>query len=275
MALSKGLQSFWQLFNLCAGCGAFVTALVFWRMGALPGLLVLALAIAGLSGLLSLIKTVLLKSMPQDWQHYGVSQVDVTSFDRRWFQQQSQRLQELGFKKVKDYKLKDETATCLARLFIHPQRGCFIEIGERISPESILKNTVIISLFEDDWVLTCNHRNTEGAIDSLSYSWRDPKTVQIFDNSLELKDFFNNHLILRKQMRTDLGLNIIRPLDWDRFVSLEEQQTHQRRQRFQSKPLLQMMIEATLYELKPTTHWLGNYAKQRRKPRANSQFKPS
>jgi hypothetical protein len=274
MTLSKGLQSFWQLFGFCAGAGVLVTGLVYWRLGWLPGLFVLALAIAGTTVLLSLIKASLLKAMPEDWQHYGVSRVDITSFDRRWFQQQAQRLDELGFKKLKDYKLKDETSTSLARLFVHPQRSCFVEIGERVAPESTIKNTVIISLFDDDWILACNHRNTQASIDSLGYSWRDPKTVQIFDPSLELKDVFNQHLVLRKQIRSDLGIGLDRNLDWERYIALEQQQTRQRKQRFHQKPLLQTMIEATLYEFNPNPRWLGDYGKKRSKAKFNPEFKP-
>jgi hypothetical protein len=275
MALSKGLQSFWQLFGLCAGSGLLVTALVAIRLGPIPGLLVAALAIAGTTSFLSLIKASLLKAMPEEWLHYGVSRVDIMSFDRRWFQSQTQSLENLGFQKIKDYKLKDENSTSLARLFLHPQRSCFVEIGERVAPDSTLKNTVMISVFDDDWFLASNHRNTQGAIDSLGYSWRDPKTVQIFDPSLDLKDLFNNHLVLRKQMRSDLGLKLDRHLNWDRYEALEQQQTRLRRQRFQAKPLLLTMIDATLYEFKPQTRWLGAYGKLRGKSKFNPAFKLS
>ncbi|BAZ49090.1 hypothetical protein NIES4103_17010 [Nostoc sp. NIES-4103] len=272
MKLSKGIQTFWIALgsHILLSLSLFLSFLAGndWRltnMLSLPDLtgftLVVALVIFPLLWFLSNLKLQLLQSIPNEWQFKVAVLADYPQLDLSWLQQQTTNLESLGFVQLMDYNV--DSGNGFARCFAHPQEYCFAEIGQifQKNGEAIAINSSIFSLLEQDWIVAVINREVNQN-DAIPYMWRHSKHVRTFDPNIHLNELLQNHLSFRQQILNDLGINLATDVSWQTYKNIERQATILRKQSFRRKNLLLAMLEATLFEIKPKSEWLGDYPKE-------------
>lgn len=267
MKLSRGLQSFWTL--LSSYCIFAVAIALFnrWSMGASAGAITLLLEGIGLLALLAYIKSALVKGLPQEWKYRTHSKPDFIGLDpdQLWLYQQTSILESLGFKKLIDFELEGSSNPGLARLFIHPQQYCWVEVSQiratsgEMSGE-IITQTAISSILDEEWTIS-NVNRAPFSFEGISYIWRHPRKLRMFLPNISLAEMFENHLRFRQKMLTDLGITLSTDLSWNAYQEAQQRYLDHMKRSLQRKPLLVSMIEATQFELNPKSEWLGDYRK--------------
>lgn len=280
MKLSKGIKTFWVALSshilLSLSLFLYFLAANDWRltnMFSLPDLtgftLVVALVIFPLLWFLSNLKLQLLQAIPNEWQFQVAVLADYPQLDLSWLQQQTTNLESLGFVQLMDYNV--DSGHGFARCFAHPQQYCFAEIGQifQKNGEAIAINNSIFSLLEQDWIVAVINREVNQN-DAIPYIWRHSKHVRTFDPNIDLNELLQNHLNFRNQIITNLGIKVATDVSWQTYKNIEQQATIFRKQSFRRKNLLLAMSEATLFELKPKSEWLGDYPKETVKRRRSN-----
>jgi hypothetical protein len=271
MQLSTGIQKFWialanylvlglMLFlYLLAGNGWKLTNLL--SLPDLMGLtIVIALVLFPFIWFLGNIKTQMLQELPNESRFKAAVITDFPQLDLFWLQQETKDLEAIGFVQLMDYKV--EPGNGFARSFAHPQHHCFAEIGQLFSdakdkPE---KYSYMYSSLTQDWDLTTINRQVH-RLDATAYIGKHPKAVRKYHPEVYLDELLEQHLSLRRQMLNNLDISVVTDISWSGYKSLGQQATISRKTIMRRKKLLLAMLEATLFEIKPKSEWLGNYAK--------------
>jgi hypothetical protein len=271
MQLSTGIQKFWialanylvlglMLFlYLLAGNGWKLTNLL--SLPDLMGLtIVIALVLFPFIWFLGNIKTQMLQELPNESRFKAAIITDFPQLDLFWLQQETKDLEAIGFVQLMDYKV--EPGNGFARSFAHPQHHCFAEIGQLFSdakdkPE---KYSYMYSSLTQDWDLTTINRQVH-RLDATAYIGKHPKAVRKYHPEVYLDELLEQHLSLRRQMLNNLDISVVTDISWSGYKSLGQQATISRKTIMRRKKLLLAMLEATLFEIKPKSEWLGNYAK--------------
>lgn len=271
MQLSTEIQKFWiALANylvlglmlclyLLAGNGWKLTNLL--SLPDLMGLtIVIALVLFPLLWFLGNIKTQMLQALPDESRFKAAEITEYPQLDLFWLQEETKDLEALGFVQLMDYKV--EPGNGFARTFAHPQHHCFAEIGQLFTdakdkPE---KYSYIYSSLTQDWDLTTINRQVH-RLDATAYIGQHPKAVRKYHLEVYIDELLAQHLSLRKQMLNDLGISVVTDISWSGYRKLGQQATISRKTTMRRKKLLLAMLEATLFEIKPKSEWLGDYAK--------------
>jgi hypothetical protein len=271
MQLSTEIQKFWialanyivlglMLFlYLLAGNGWKLTNLL--SLPDLMGLtIVVALMLFPLLWFLGNIKTQMLQALPNETRFKAAEITEYPQLDLFWLKEETKDLESLGFVQLMDYKV--EPGNGFARTFSHPQHNCFAEIGQLFTdtkdqPE---KYSYMYSSLTQDWDLTTINRQVH-RLDATAYIGQHTKAVRKYHPEVYLDELLEQHLSLRKQMLNDLRINVVRDISWSGYINLGQQATIYRKTIMRRKKLLLAMLEATLFEIKPKSEWLGNYAK--------------
>lgn len=271
MQLSTQIQKFWiALANyLVLGLMLFLYLLAgnSWKLThllSLPDLMgltiVVALMLFPLLWFLGNIKTQMLQALPNETRFKAAVITEYPQLDLFWLKEETKDLESLGFVQLMDYKV--EPGNGFARTFAHPQHHCFAEIGQLFTdakdkPE---KYSYMYSALTQDWDLTTINRQVH-RLDATAYIGQHSKAVRKYHPEVYLDELLEQHLSLRKQMLNDLGINVVRDISWSGYRNLGQQAIIVRKTTMRRKKLLLAMLEATMFEIKPKSEWLGDYAK--------------
>ncbi|MEJ1933423.1 hypothetical protein WDZ92_24755 [Nostoc sp. NIES-2111] len=271
MQLSTGIQKFWialanylvlglMLFlYLLAGNGWKLTNLL--SLPDLMGLtIVVALVLFPLLWFLGNIKTQMLQALPNERHFKAAVVTDYPQLDLFWLQEETKDLEALGFVHLMDYKV--EPGNGFIQTFIHLQHNCFAEIRQLFTdtknkPE---KYSYMYSSLTQDWDLTTINRQVHRS-DAIAYIGQHAKSVRKYHPEVYLDELLEQHLSMRIQMLNDLGISVVTDISWSAYRSLGQQAIIYRKTIMRRRNLLLAMLEATLFEIKPKSEWLGDYAK--------------
>ena len=264
MALSKGLKQFWSLIGGLSAIGAVASiALVCWH-GIVPGGIAAIVVMMIVSAMIGNIQIQLVKAVtaPPKAEPCNLEDYD---YDRQWFETHTQTLLSLGFTILTDCKLQAKYTT-IGRFFYHAEHQCFAELlqccvqGNSPITEPIYRRT-IASLLNPDWAIIDFDR-ANLPLDGLTYMWRNPQEIRHYRNTDSLSEMLTLHLYDRENILKILKTTIRFEPTWEEFQAYETQVYDRIRRTLLRRNLLIALFEATLYEFKPKTEWLGDYGKR-------------
>ncbi|HBE21306.1 MAG TPA: hypothetical protein DEG17_04570 [Cyanobacteria bacterium UBA11149] len=126
-------------------------------------------------------------------------------------------LEELGFVQLTDYT--SPSIPGMARLFAHPQRFCFAEVGQ------VNKLPMFCSIschLEKDWLLAVTNMSFDRILYAISYAFmRQPRNlVKRFENE-SVNLLLQSLLDWRTEVSSDLGLELIQDMRAETYFEKE------------------------------------------------------
>ncbi len=266
MALSPGLKTFWVLIGglSALGCGLAIS-LILWK-GLWSGGIAAAIVLMIVSSLIGSIKLQLVNAVSTPPKATPCDLADHQGYDEAWFEHHTITLEDLGFQLLTDCYLKAESTT-VAKFFYHTEHQCFAELLQggiktpNPSENTLIYRRTIVSCFNPDWTLIDFDRSNL-PLDGLSYMWRNPQEIRHYRNTESLREMLKLHLNDRAIVLRQLKTTIRFEPTWEEFQAYETQVYDRIRKTLMRRNLLIALFEATLYELKPKTTWLGDYGKR-------------
>ena len=210
----------------------------------------------------SYVKSQILAGLPKDFTWQAIAPEDCPLLDIDWLNQYILQLEHLGFVPLKDFQLTTESGgnpSDFARLFSHPQLNCFAEVFQSFPPnqEPIPITCTIGSLLDGDLTFATTQLKPNGVF----YMLRSPKALWTYYPAATVAELLQVHLERRQQIIDSLGVGILVDLSWERYCDEERKRTIYWRLKLKRKSILIALIEATLFELKPSSEWMGDYPK--------------
>jgi hypothetical protein len=266
MALSPGLKKFWILIGgICAlGCGLAI-GLIYWK-GLFSGGIAATIVLIIVSSLIGSIQLQLVNAVSRPPKATPCNLADHQGYDEPWFEHYQITLEELGFQLLTDCHLKAQSTT-VAKFFYHTEHQCFAELlqsgikSPNLADNTLIYRRTIVSCLNPDWTLIDFDRENL-PLDGLSYMWRNPQEIRHYRNTESLREMLTLHLndraVILHQLKTTLRFEPT----WEEFQAYEVQVYARIRKTLMRRNLLLALFEATLYELKPKTTWLGDYGKR-------------
>ena len=264
----KTLLYFWISLAITYSCAVALILLAFnwWGMRVAIALL-LAEVFVNCSYWI-LLKAQMLTVLPREtWQ--AISPENCPFLDIDGLHQYSQDLEYLGFVLVKDFHQFPTNAISIneeinpsnfTRIFYHSELCCFAEISQ-LFPTTNRDPTpiacTIISFMDGGWTLS----TTQFKPNPLCYMWRNNKTLWTYYPGAIPVDLLQFHLERRQQIIDDLDICNLFDLSWEHYWDKRWKELTNRQLIFKRKPISMALIEATLFELKPSSEWMGDYLK--------------
>jgi hypothetical protein len=267
MALSPGLKKFWGLIGGLSiiGCGLAIGLI--YSKGLFAGGIAAVVVLTIVSTLISSIQLQLVNAVSTPPKATPCDLADHQGYDEPWFEHHTLTLEDLGFKQLTDCHLKAKTTT-VAKFFYHTEHQCFAELLQSgiQSPNRLENNLIyrrtIVSCLNPDWTLIDFDR-ANLPLDGLTYMWRNPQEIRHYRNTESLREMLTLHLNDRTTILRNLKTTLRFEPTWEEFQAYETQVYARIRKTLLRRNLIIALLEATLYELKPKTTWLGDYGKRR------------
>lgn len=208
------------------------------------------------------IKTQLLNGLPNEYQYLpGDIDEDFTPFDTDLIRQYMQELENQSFVYFRDVKLAPGRVGSLsfARLYSHPEHHCLAEVFQVFYPgqEPSSVTLSIHSYFDNERTFS----STQSKPNGFSYMWRNNHSLWRYYPSAMPAQLLQYHLRDRQEIMEKLRVGLVPVTSWEFYEEEQQQSAKIRRQTFKRKNIFLSLIEATLFEIKPASQWLGDYGK--------------
>lgn len=182
-------------------------------------------------------------AQPEDWKGFNQDKLnDDTS-----------ELEKLGFVYLTDYRVLSHRV--IARLFAHPQKFCFAELGQH---EDFPMFCSISSSLEKQWSVAVT--NMPSFAISFAFLWQPRGLIKYFENTSE-NMMFQALLDLREQVSSDLGLELVQDMRAETYFELERKRTRDRRRSFLYSSVIWRLLKWLWFSLNPQDEYLGAYSK--------------
>jgi hypothetical protein len=266
MALSPGLKKFWVLIGgiSAVGCSLAIT-LICWK-GLIAGGIAAAIVMMLVSTMLGSIQLQLVKAVTTPPKATPCDLSDHQGYDEQWFEHHTRTLEDLGFQILTDCHLKAQSTT-VAKFFYHSEHQCFAELLQSgikssvTSENNLIYRRTIVSCLNPDWTIIDFDR-ANLPLDGLSYMWRNPQEIRNYRSTESLREMLTLHLNDRHTILHKLKTTVRFEPTWEEFQAYEAQVYDRIRKTLMRRNLLVGLFEATLYEFKPKTTWLGDCGKR-------------
>ncbi|TYQ28820.1 hypothetical protein [Pseudanabaena sp. UWO310] len=237
----------------------------FW-VSALFFIAIVLISIRSGASLLSSTKTTILKSLSNIPEYIPTNPSEFPRLNLNNLESYTQKLESLGFHKLEDLKLAGKNANkspAIARIFLNTEYNCYAEISQVFSSIDPLKDHEIYcnvrSFLENEWsLLTTDTLNSSGII----YMLRRSRTLWKMLPKYSVNELLHSHLEMREQICRDLNIQPLNNLSLNWYILNEQNEAVKRKNALEEKNIFIGLIEALLFELKPKTEWLGEYAKK-------------
>lgn len=269
MNFLKTLLGFW----ISLAIPYFLAVIFLWmafRSGGMNAVIVpLIIAITVHLIFWSYLKSKILAALPKNFTWKAIAPENCPLLDIDTLDRYSQQLESLGFISLKDFQQTTESGgnpSDFARLFSHPQLNCFAEVSQSfpLNQDPIPITCTILSFMDGDWTFATAKLKPNGFF----YMWRRPKALWTYYPAATITDLLQVHLERRQQIVDTLGVSILLDLSWKLYCNQAYKITIHRRIIVEEKPILIALVEATLFELKPSSEWMGDYPKLAARKRA-------
>ncbi|MBE9064860.1 hypothetical protein [cf. Phormidesmis sp. LEGE 11477] len=172
--------------------------------------------------------------------------------------QYTTQLNRLGFEQLTDYTIPaDEDNKPVARLFVHPQKFCFAEIG-KVGNAPIFCS--ISGQLEKTWTLAVTNTSVSSSTAAVSYAFlRLPHRLFKLRKDASADVLMQTFEDWRSQVSNHLNLGHAKNITAkDYFVREQEARTNQRKALLY-KSITWGLIELFWFNLSPKAEWLGAY----------------
>lgn len=166
-------------------------------------------------------------------------------------------LEQLGFLHLTDYT--SPSIQGMARLFAHPQRFCFAEVGQ---VGNLPMFCSISCRLEKQWVLGVTNISSNPNLSAISYAFlRQPHNlVKRFENA-SANLLLQSLLDWREQVSSDLGLELVQDVKAETYFEIERSKRIKQRRFLLRKSIIWGLLEMLWFSLNPKSEWLGDYSK--------------
>lgn len=169
-------------------------------------------------------------------------------------------LERLGFVRLNDYTV--QSSQSMARLFAHPEKFCFAEVGQ---VSNLPMFCSISCALEKHWVLVVTNISANRIMNAISYAFqRQPRlTIKKIDNGT-INLIFDSLLDWREQVANDLGLKLIQDVSAETFFKRDRNVRINQRRSLLRKSIIWALLEMLWFYFNPKSEWLGDYSKKAR-----------
>lgn len=234
------------------------------------GLLILAVVLIGVPLFARWMKSTVLQKMPTRLAFDPAEPGEFPALDTQAFNGYTHALEDLGFRHAFDYRLRNELAdsgTGFARLFLHPEHGCYAEINQAFGTGGVTTKMgcTLLSVLDDGWSLSSTDRDP--AAFAVAWLWREPRVLWTAHPGAAPEKLLKAHLARRDRLARTLGLEIASDLSADAYFARESDVSASRRRALQRKSAVVGLFEYWQWRRNPRHEWLGEYRRQHPKRR--------
>jgi hypothetical protein len=233
-----------------------------WAIASLGLVVVVGLPLA--VALALAIKRQLVAGMPERLEFLPANANQFPGLDKKALLRYTSALQDLGFVHALDYIPHSEIPTAntgFARLFTHPDHGCYAEINQVVPAQGEAKPMALtfMSVLDQDWNLTSGDRDPHSLRAQLL--WRRPKSLWTCHAGASPHAVLAAHLERRRQIVEGLDLKVPNSLSAKAYFLHEQQAAIARKQALRQKNIAVGLVEYWLAGKKPQQEWMGAYPK--------------
>ncbi|MBE9041403.1 hypothetical protein IQ235_11480 [Oscillatoriales cyanobacterium LEGE 11467] len=166
-------------------------------------------------------------------------------------------LEQLGFIQLTDYT--SPSIQGMARLFAHPQKFCFAEVGQ--TSNSPMLCSISCSL-EMRWSLAVTNISSSSYVSAISYAFlRQPRNLVKQMGNASVNLLLQSLIDGRDRASNDLGLELIRDIKTETYFEKERSKRMEQRRSMLRKSITWGVLEMLWFSLRPKSEWLGDYSK--------------
>ena len=190
---------------------------------------------------------------------YRLAQYELlSSSDQADLLRYTEQLKQLGFQPISDLTIsKTEDQRPFGRLFAHPQKLCFAEIGIL---ENIPVYCSIFSYFEEDWSMGITNIDASRSLSAVSYAFmRLPRRLAKTSKGESVDRLFQSFLNWRSQVSADLSLVPLQDMDTSTYSQKEAEVRTDQRRSLLRKSIIWCLLEMLIFRINPKDEWLGAY----------------
>jgi hypothetical protein len=191
--------------------------------------------------------------------------LDKAELDRR-----TDELKRLGFEELGDFTLVRDVTPVIPgfmRLFVNTRSHCFAEVHQVFPPmrKATPISVAVTSYMSDAWSLSTGQRKPN----TFTYVMRRPRAVSQVVLNGSVSDMVNQHLALRAQMSSELGVRESSETSAEAYFRRAQEAAEQRRMTVANKSTFAIWSDLVSFKLRPKYGWRGEWEK-----RAASKPKP-
>ena len=184
------------------------------------------------------------------------------------FERYTAELQQLGFVWQTDYRTQTSKVghpTGIARVMLHPDRRCFVEIAQLNNRGKDLRVHCSIMSYalrqhnggtDTVWMLSTTNREILSTAFALRHSWS-------YGNSMPGAgpvQLLESHLSRRRQIINESGVDVSTDISCKTYFGLIQDRIESRRKMLKKANILLFLLRADLFKLKPRSEWSGTPA---------------
>ena len=194
------------------------------------------------------------------WKYISTQTEAWPELDQDELSRYTSELERLGFVRLTDYTFPSSKS--MARLFAHPEKFCFAEVGQ------FSKFPMFCSIscaLEKHWVLGVTNMSPSLTMSAISYAFlRQPRLLikKIANGNVNL--MLDSLLDWRDRVSNDLGLDLIQDMNAETYFNRDRNIAISRRRSLLSKSIIWGLLEMLWFYLNPKSEWLGDYSKKAR-----------
>lgn len=181
----------------------------------------------------------------ESWQHLNHKELARYTFE----------LEQLGFVQLTDYT--SPSIQGMARLFAHPQKFCFAEVGQVINAPMFCSMSCHL---EKHWLLAVTNMSLHLSAVSYAFLRRPRNLVKQFENS-SVNVMLQSLLDWREQVTSDLNLAIIQDIRAETYFEKQRSTRIEQRRSLLRKSIIWGLLEISWFSLNPQSEWWGDYSK--------------
>ncbi len=168
------------------------------------------------------------------------------------------KLERIGFIRLTDYTIP-ATANCTARLFAHPQKFCFAEVGKIGSLPMFCS---VSCQLEKRWLLSVTNLSQTAKPSAISYAFlRKPRNLSKRIENASVDSLFPLLLDWREQVSDDLNVQLLVDVSAEMYFEIQRKMRLESRRRLLRKSITWGLLEMCLFSLNPKSEWMGEYSK--------------
>jgi len=214
--------------------------------------------------------TLLLSTVPSKIQFADADEADYPKLDRVRWNDYSQKLEALGFVRVRDFKIANGVMPGISRLYLHPELNCYGSIFQVFSNNSPGLLFGYMSYIGEDWTVGhgINKPLPGSAVNRLKHR------LSFTHLGASPAELLPEHIALRDQVSQGLGMAVVVPQGFDTYQERSDLETKARRDLIRRNPFL---LAAKVYLAKvkaPSINWWGDYPKEM-EARTGQKFTPA
>jgi hypothetical protein len=187
----------------------------------------------------------------EEWQHLNLEELALYTSE----------LEQLGFVQLMDYTVMPSSHPLVARLFAHPEKYYFAEVGK---VGDLPMSCSIACRLENQWSLGVVDRTFTPMLSAISYAFlRQPRSlVKTFDR-VSVTSLLQSLLNWQAEVSSSLDSAVIRDIQAETyFESVQLKRTAQRRTML-CKSVTWSLLEMFWVLLHPRSEWLGDYRRSK------------